>query len=235
MPLVSLVLPVFNCQSTIAACINSLHKMEGEKEIIVIDDGSTDNTARVIEALKDKVDHIFVNGSRKGAAISRNIGNNASTGDYIAVCDVDVYYKNRLKAICEFFEEYEDKSIFYSSLHLRPHNELLEKYLMEAYEWDFESKCPISHPTVAYRKEVVQKVSYKEKTLDSDLYEFFLLDAHKKGFEFGGCQDALMLKVEGNSVRDVEGAKKIKSDLYKEYGIKLPVMPEEKQTTGNAG
>ncbi len=92
---------------------------------------------------------------------------------------------------------------------------------MEAYEWDFKSKCPISHPTVSYRRKVAKKVDYMEETIDSDLYEFFLLDAHKKGFKFGGCQNPLMLKTEGGSNRNVEEAKKLKKELYKEYGIEI--------------
>lgn len=217
--LISYVLPVYNCQSTLANCLNGLLKQEIKGEIIVIDDGSTDNTPIVLRHFKDKIDKIITNKTRKGGAYSRNRGNKVAKGDIIAVCDVDQYYKSRSTHIDAFFKENEDKDVFYSALHLKDHNDMLNKYTMDAYEWDFKSKCPISHPTVAYRKKILETVKYKELSIETDLYEFFLLDAHLEGFEFGGSQNPLMLKVEGNSIRKVGKAKDLKKDLYKKYGI----------------
>lgn len=219
--LISYVLPVYNCQSNIANCLQSLFKQEIKGEIIVIDDGSTDNTPKILSHYKDKIDNIITNKTRKGGAYSRNKGNNAAKGDIIAVCDVDHYYKTRSTHIDAFFKENDDKDIFYSALHLKDYNDMLRKYTMDAYEWDFKTKCPISHPTVAYRKKVVETVKYKELSQETDLYEFFLLDAHLEGFQFGGSQNPLMLKIEGNSLRKVGKAKDLKRDLYKKYGIEL--------------
>ncbi len=73
---------------------------------------------------------------------------------------------------------------------------------------------------MAYRKKVAEQVKYHEESLETDLYEFFLLDAHKKGFKFGGCQNSLMVKIEGDTTRDRTKARKLKAKKYKEYGIK---------------
>ena len=64
-------------------------------------------------------------------------------------------------------------------------------------------------------------ITYPEITKDSDLYEFMLLDAHRKGYKFGWVQNPMMLKIEGNSIRDVSKAKAIKKKLYKGYGIEI--------------
>jgi glycosyltransferase involved in cell wall biosynthesis len=219
--LISYVLPVYNCEADLAPCLDSLLRQKEKGEIVVYDDGSTDHTKDIISHYKDKIDVLITAPERGGGAKARNEANKYATGQIIAVCDVDLYYNDRCVAIREFFEQNEDKDIFFSGLHLRPNNNYHEKYYQEAYEWDFKSKCPISHPTVAYRKSVIEKVKYPELTKESDLYEFFLLKAHKEGFKFGACQDPLLLKVEGNSVRDAKRAKEIKKREYKKLGIEI--------------
>jgi len=217
---ISFVLPVFNAQATIAACLNSLIAQEYRSEIIVIDDCSTDNTLRIVNQFKDDI-LLFQNEERKGAAWCRNFGNNKAAEEVIAVCDADVYYKDRSKAIKEFFMKYKSMDVFYSALHLKESRNIYEPELMQANEWDFKSKCNLSHPTFAYRKKVALACPYHEDSIDTDLYEFMLLDAHRKGYKFGWVQNPLMLKYEGNSIRDVSGAKKLKKGKYKEYGIKI--------------
>lgn len=222
---ISYVLPVYNQENTVAQCIESLLCQKNEEsEIIVINDGSTDYTGDVIShfAISDYGIKYHYNMDRLGAAKCRNFGNDISTGDIIAVCDADIYYKSRGEAIEDFFKSNPDMDLFCSALHYREsHEPPQHKYIMEAYNWDYTSKCPISHPTVAYRRKVIEKVQYQEKSIDTDLYEFFLLDCHKAGFKMNGCQDPLMYKIEGNSNRKSKKAKKLKQKMYKQYGIEV--------------
>ena len=219
---ISYVLPVYNAQNNIARCIQSLlNQTVKPHEVIVIDDGSADNTLEVVDYYceTEPVLNRATYYERHGAAFCRNFGNDIATGDIIAVCDADIYYKDRGAAITEFFEQETHKDIFYSALHLRSSKNTHEKWLMEAYEWDGKSKPTFSHPTVAYRKEVANKIKYKEQSIETDLYEFFMLDAAEAGYTFGGCQNPLMLKIEGDTNRDREKAREIKQELYNEYGI----------------
>jgi len=217
---ITFILPVYNAQATIALCLKSLICQKYRAEIIVIDDCSTDNTFRILQSFKDDI-ILFENEERKGAAWCRNFGNSKASEPVIAVCDADVYYKDRSKAIKEFFMRYKSMDVFYSALHTKEPRNIYDKSLCQAYEWDFKSKCPISHPTIAYRKKVTDKIKYKELSIETDLYEFFLLDAHKAGFKFGWTQNPLMLKFEGSSVRNKDKAWKLKRRLYKEYGITI--------------
>jgi len=81
----------------LSVCINALLLQRSSiKEIIVIDDGSTDNTKKVVEELADvayatkgiKI-HYFYNQERKGSSISRNIGAKQATGKYLFFLDDD--------------------------------------------------------------------------------------------------------------------------------------------------
>jgi glycosyltransferase involved in cell wall biosynthesis len=223
---IAYVLPVHNEQNNIARCINSLIDQSAKGEVIVFNDASTDSTGRILETIERNLHAkapltVYTNEERKGAAWCRNTGNRLVEADIIAVCDVENYYKDRGKAIIEFFDKFPEKGIFYSSLHLRKSTNKYEKLLQEAYEWDFKSKCPISHPTVADRKEVALKYPYHENSPDTDLFEFMLLDAHLGGVDFGGCQNPLLLKIEGNSHRDKGIAWEFKKSLYSRYGVKV--------------
>lgn len=90
---ISVIVPAYNCQDTIEKCINSIQNQTYKNlEIIVVNDGSTDNTAEVIKSLQDEDERLKVfsipNG---GVSHARNIGIDNSTGDYITFVDSDDY------------------------------------------------------------------------------------------------------------------------------------------------
>jgi glycosyltransferase involved in cell wall biosynthesis len=87
--IVSIIIPVFNGQDTIAAAIDSAlaQKFGGDIEVIVVNDGSTDSTSSVLDAYRGQVTVLDrVNG---GPAAARNAGVRASHGEYVAFLDSD--------------------------------------------------------------------------------------------------------------------------------------------------
>lgn len=99
-PMVSIMIPAHNEEHTIERCVISLSEMDyyshGEKnfEIIVINDGSTDNTGKVLENLKNKVDCLRIVTRRpprsgKGKGYVLNDGVKMARGEAIAVFDAD--------------------------------------------------------------------------------------------------------------------------------------------------
>lgn len=219
---ISYVLPVYNVEHIVAVTLNMLIKQtHTDKEIIVVNDCSTDHTREVLEYFKDDIT-IINNSSRSGAAYSRNIGNSLATGDIIAVCDADSYTKQRGDAIEAFFEQNPGKGVYYSAVKCVDAKNPAQEWGYEAIEWDFKSKCPISHPTVAYKRELAEKYPYHEISIETDLFEFMLLDMHAGGVEFGGGQQITCIKIEGDTERDREAAADLKREWYKKYGIELP-------------
>jgi glycosyltransferase involved in cell wall biosynthesis len=86
---VAVIIPVFNGEATIAAAIDSALAQEfaGRIELVVVNDGSTDGTAGVLQAYRDRVTVLDrVNG---GPAAARNAGVKASHGEYVAFLDAD--------------------------------------------------------------------------------------------------------------------------------------------------
>lgn len=91
-PLVSIVIPVFNCEEFIAHALSSaLNQTYQNIEIWVVDDASTDNTLNAIENLlgDERVKIISLKTRSGGPAKPRNIGVKACYGDYVAFLDAD--------------------------------------------------------------------------------------------------------------------------------------------------
>jgi len=102
----SVVIPVFNEKDTIAEIVKRVLTEKTPKEIIIIDDGSTDGTKEEIEKLRNKeIKKFYHNVNRgKGAAVRTGIKN--ATGDVLIVQDADLeynpkYYQKLLKPIID--------------------------------------------------------------------------------------------------------------------------------------
>ena len=90
-PTVSVVIPVWNGEKVIETCLNSVTGQSlRDMEIIVVDDGSTDGTERVLRRLAEKDSRIRVIRQRNaGVSAARNAGIAACTGEYIRFVDSD--------------------------------------------------------------------------------------------------------------------------------------------------
>lgn len=88
---ISVIIPCYNSEKTIANTIDSiLHQTYHDIEIIVVNDGSTDNTREIIEDYKKIYNKIKVfNNKNHGVSYSRNFGIENSKGYYISFVDAD--------------------------------------------------------------------------------------------------------------------------------------------------
>lgn len=85
--LISVIIPAYNAEKYIVQCIeNLLYQTYKNLEIIIVDDGSTDNTAQIVQQYPD-VKYIYQPNS--GVSVSRNTGIKAATGEYIHFMDAD--------------------------------------------------------------------------------------------------------------------------------------------------
>ena len=91
--LVSIVIPVYNLEKYIENCIKSIQKQIYENlEIICVDDGSTDNSSKVIKCLADKDSRIrYIYQSNAGVSAARIKGLSAVKGEYGMFVDGDDY------------------------------------------------------------------------------------------------------------------------------------------------
>lgn len=93
-PDISVILPTFNRAKVLARAVQSvIEQTFTDWELVVVDDGSTDNTYRLISAFMDKRHSIrYMKHTNRKAALSRNAGIQASFGRYITFLDSDDFY-----------------------------------------------------------------------------------------------------------------------------------------------
>ncbi len=97
-PLVSIIVPVYNAGKYLQRCIDSLRRQSySNLEIILIDDGSTDNSPQICDRAAEKDSRIRVLHQANGrVSLARNNGIEASRGEWIAFCDNDDYMHPRM-------------------------------------------------------------------------------------------------------------------------------------------
>lgn len=106
-PLVSIILPVYNAQSHLARCLSSICAQTYQNlEIIVLNDGSKDQSLPVCEEFRKKDSRIIlVDKANSGVSDTRNLGLKLATGEYIQFVDSDDYidpdYTGHLVAAAE--------------------------------------------------------------------------------------------------------------------------------------
>lgn len=90
-PLISVVVPVFNVEQYLEKCIESiLHQTYPNIEIIMVDDGSTDNSGRICDEYCNQYDNCHViHKNNEGLGMARNTGLEHIRGEYVTFCDSD--------------------------------------------------------------------------------------------------------------------------------------------------
>jgi len=102
--LISVIIPTFNRAWTLKRAVDSaLSQDYRHREIIVVDDGSTDRTRELLAGYGDKI-RVLVQ-KNKGVSAARNLGIRKSRGDFIALLDSDdAWEKNKLSCQMAFFQ-----------------------------------------------------------------------------------------------------------------------------------
>lgn len=107
---ISVIMPAYNAERTIENSIKSvLNQTHKNIELIIVNDGSTDDTESIVNHIRSFEDRIFyIKTTNKGVSSARNIALDYAAGDYITFIDSDDYYdKNMLEVLLKYLCEYD--------------------------------------------------------------------------------------------------------------------------------
>lgn len=106
---ISIIIPLYNKKEYIQNCINSIQNQTYSNfEIIVVDDESTDNSLELVKKLEDKDKRIkVISKSHSGVSMTRNLGIQNATGDYIVFVDADDEIKSSYLAELIKYKKYD--------------------------------------------------------------------------------------------------------------------------------
>jgi len=118
---VSVIIPVYNAAKHLKTAVDSALLQPETQEVILIDDGSLDNSASECKVMAENDDRIkfyqHPNKSNLGAGHTRNFGIKLSKCEYVAFLDADDYYlENRFKKTIETFRKHTDADGVYECL-----------------------------------------------------------------------------------------------------------------------
>jgi glycosyltransferase involved in cell wall biosynthesis len=192
MPTVSVVIPAFNSACFIAGAIQSVQEQTFRAaEIIVVDDGSADDTEKVVRALSGPVTISYQRVENGGAARARNAGVRRARGEWIAFLDADdLWHRDKLERQLVEVLKYPDGALFYSDFEvLKPDGTLAPRPAVRQFshaengDWKklaaitFRGR-PFPFPsTVLLRKSVFTELGGFRSDMRGKYYEDFELFA----------------------------------------------------------
>lgn len=170
--LVSVVLPCYNAELYVESCINSvLNQTYRNFELIIIDDGSTDETIKIINNFNDNRIKLYRNEANYGITTSLNKALALSKGKYIARIDADdMMHPERISKQVQFLEAPENSQIMLVGSHHYVINKegilvSFKQYPISDHEirsvYAFQN--PFSHPTTMMRTDIVKPIGYSDQ------------------------------------------------------------------------
>jgi len=161
-PKVTVLMPAYNAGKYIGEAITSvLEQSFTDFELLIINDGSTDNTEKIIRSFKDSR-IVLINQDNKGIAAALNAGLNMARANYIARFDADdICYPDRLKIQYDFISTYPQYGVIGSAADyvdadghfIFTHHPVA--HLDEEIQQLKYSVCPFIHSSVIYKKELI--------------------------------------------------------------------------------
>lgn len=249
-PTVTIMVPCWNEQSTISKTVHSLLNLNYPKDklkIMLIDDGSTDNTWEVIQKFQNKKQIEMYHKENGGKHTALNFGLSKNTSDLIGCLDADSYVdKDALKNIVMYFDDKETMAVTPSVKVWQPKTiiQLIQKV---EYSWGILIRKMLSYmgalyvtpgPFSIFRKEVFEKLGgyrFAHQTEDMEMavrmqsHHYKIANAHN-AFVYTVAPDSL-IKLYKQRIRWTYGFIKNVVDyrhmfFKKEYGnLGLFILP----------
>ncbi len=198
-PLVTVLMPVYNGEKFLVETIDSvLNQSFRNFEFLIIDDGSTDLSLKIIESYSDERIKIVKNSSNQKIIKTLNIGISLAKGKYIARIDSDdICLPNRFEKQIKFLNENPEIAVVGTDIiFINDSSRIIGKGVTpqltdKVIKWVMQRRCCIYHPTVMINYELVGKeLFYCEDYPYAEDYELWLRLSKK--YKLANLKDYLL-------------------------------------------
>lgn len=233
-PKVSIIMGIYNCEKTLERAVESIiNQSYSNWELIMCDDGSSDETFKIATAYAEEYKNIIVvkNETNKRLAYTLNHCLKYATGKYIVRMDADdESVKDRIKTQVDFLEEHLEYDVVGTAMQIKDHDTFtyVRKYPEYPMKQEVWQTVPFAHPTIVMRKKAMDSLGgYRvcEETMraeDLDLWFRFKM----KGYNGYNLQQPLYIYQESSEdykKRSITAAIKTSKILAKYYReLKIP-------------
>lgn len=175
-PMISILIPVWNAEATLPACLRSIQRQsEPRWQCVLVDDGSDDGSLVWARRFADKDDRfVILSTPHQGIVSALNAGLTICRGLFVARMDADdLMHRHRLAKQIQALES--DPALTAVGCHVRlfPRSGLgegsrnYERWLnsidtVERVQAEAFIECPIAHPTLVIRREVLTRFGYRD-------------------------------------------------------------------------
>lgn len=171
-PLISVVMPVYNGEKYLAAAIESiLNQTFPNFEYIIVNDGSFDNTEKIIKEYAEKDERIVYlkNDKVLGQSGARNRAIKHAVGSYIALTDADdISLPNRFIEQVAYIEKHKDMDVLGTAFCLFYEGNVGECKVVPAHAYDVHNgKPPVHNPTCLIKKKTFFDFGYYDQNYDN--------------------------------------------------------------------
>ena len=244
MAVISVLITVYNCEQYLKRAVDSiLNQTWSDFEIIIVDDGSTDNSLQIIKGYDDARIKIIAVKENRGVAYARNIGMKQCRSDYIALMDADdISLPNRLEMQYEFLKEHpEIDGVYAKYQHIDVDDKIVSEAWPVAYHnYKYVKAYMLLNNTVAncgmmFRRQIVERyhLRYDEDWKIASDYKFWC-DYLKHG-KIVGMDNVLWYyrlrnhSLYNNSNTSVKEAaeREIKLYVFQQYGFHFSEEEQE--------
>lgn len=228
---VSVVMPAFNCALYVGRAVDSvLSQTYRDYELIVVDDGSTDNTADIVGRYEGKITYFYQNNS--GVSAARNRALKDSGGEFIAYLDADdLWYPQKLERQIEFLDGHEECGLLHSEVsvideqdeivHARFNSETGRAVPQGYCKDDLLRRCHIQTPTVVERRKCIEKIGgFDERLPVTQDYMRWIMIA-LDGWAFGYIDEPLA-KYRWRAGSLMSSKRRVLEDHARMFGRLLP-------------
>jgi glycosyltransferase involved in cell wall biosynthesis len=238
-PLISVLMPAFNVDQYVGQAIDSVLKQSFTNfELIVLDDGSSDGTAKVIDRYSDtRLTKIFLT-ENKGLVNARNTLVGMARGDYIAFLDSDdLADPNRLELQLKYLQSNQLDLCGTDHLVLHQSSGKIKSSKQRHSDADIRamiSVCsPICNPSVMGRADIFKKVPYLAGNDGAEDYVMWV-NLARSGCKFGNVpRNLIIYRVHEQQISKVQNAKvnnifeKNRRSYIKALGINEQLLPRK--------